>query len=735
MSAPILDLAVKDLALRCQHRFTDFARTLSALPRSKEGAIVLSSEGQGAPVSFEILALGRGPERETVAAQSAATIQTVASSALDFAEWVRIEDKVALERTAAFLSGGEVLREVIRRTETISLKALSPAIVGLNNDVERLQGTQVFDHICRWVPSDDDWRRLFMVLSINPFPCAVIVRFRTWEKVPNHVVREGEESLRFLANHFSRDIHIAFDAVEERFKRLVAEASQRLASLRNNVLVIRVFLAGRVDGAVLATLASSIDDSSLYFGQTGSEWLARGGALSREASRDEILDPLTRPLPVHIFDPVEASAVLRTPMPQTEDLPGLPMIRSRTAPLTGREVEGTPLGTNRHRGRSREICLDQDLRSRHVYVVGQTGTGKSTLLLRMLLSDIQRGRAVILLDPHGALVDDLLERLPEQHRERLVIVDPTEEGLPQPLNFLAIRAPDSDSYRRRRDVLIDDFLGSLKDDHSRVPEAFGPVFELYYRLLMIATMGSSPPAPDQKTPSFETLVRLSTNKKARDEAMARLGKDDRLANHLQEMVEDVRGDSAFSNVAPWVFSKFGRFVTDSLLQRVFLRDGCFDFGRAVEERKILLVKLPRGRIGEHAARLIAKCVMSEVTRTVFERGARVDPPVYLYADEFQIHADQKFAELLAECRKFGMCLTLAHQFAHQLPEPVRLSVLGNVGTMVAFRVGPDDAKALEGWFSPVFVPTDLMSLPNFQAAVRSSGALGATPFSLQTHLV
>jgi hypothetical protein len=195
----------------------------------------------------------------------------------------------------------------------------------------------------------------------------------------------------------------------------------------------------------------------------------------------------------------------------------------------------------------------------------------------------------------------------------------------------------------------------------------------------------------------------------------------------------VAGDASLANIAPYITSKFVRFISDVRLRNITCQPRTLDLEEIVNGRKVLLVNLGRGRFGDYAAGLVASQLVSRFRYEVMKRGSGgTSKPFHLYVDEFQMCADQRFGELLAEARKFGLSITLAHQYARQLPEGVLHAILGNVGTVVAFRVGPHDADLLEPMFAPHFGTRDLASLANYRAYVRSSGSLGTTPFSLET---
>jgi energy-coupling factor transporter ATP-binding protein EcfA2 len=434
--------------------------------------------------------------------------------------------------------------------------------------------------------------------------------------------------------------------------------------------------------------------------------------------------------PEDLFSVAESTAVLRTPLPAEQDFPGIPLIRSRTASITGHPTrDGTPLGLNTHRGRETPVALEDEMRLRHVYIVGQTGTGKSTLLQHMILSDVEKGRGVCVLDPHGTLISSILQRMPAAREQDVIVVDPSDRGHIIPFNFLKLDSPDGPTYRAERDLLLDHLLEQLRRTYKTIPDAFGPMFEQYYRMLMILTMGS---VRGDKPPTVMDMLRLGASSDERAEAALKLSPDDTAANLFYKMARAGTGEQHVDNFMPYITSKFNRFVADVTLRNMTCGDGMLDIPGVVRDKKILLFNFARGQFGPSAAAILASQLVHRLTSAVMRRGAQqVVDPFFLYVDEFQVIADDNFADMLAECRKFGLALTLAHQYLDQIPDDTRQSVLGNVGTTIALRVGSKDAEVLSGTFAPMFSKDDLASLPNFHAIARSFGRLGQTAFSLK----
>jgi type IV secretory pathway TraG/TraD family ATPase VirD4 len=397
--------------------------------------------------------------------------------------------------------------------------------------------------------------------------------------------------------------------------------------------------------------------------------------------------------------------------------------------MTGVSGKDCPLGVNVHRGQGLPVALDESMRFRHTYVVGQTGTGKSTLLQNMILHDIHQGRGVAVLDPHGSLIDGILERFPERRSQDLVVVDLTDTEFPVGFNPLRLLEQDPQAYRLARDLVIDG-LYTFLDRTYGLKETGGPMFENHFRSVLGLLLGTEPQR-EPRIPNLMMVRAFYTNEDWRT-FLAAMNDDPVLETFLQEATR-AGGEADMDNAAPYITSKFSRFISDTALRNITCQNRTLDIEGMANEGKVLLFHLGRGRFGDQAAGLLASQLVSRIHHAVMSRGTTGQHrPFFLYADEFQLFADQRFAELLAEARKFGLAMTLAHQYAQQLPREVLLAVLGNVGTTISFRVGAPDGELLEPLFCPEVGRRDLTSLPNFSAYVRSFGMLGETPFSLRT---
>ena len=724
----------------CMARWTDLAATLAALD-SLEGYMVL---GYTPPTTDHppllrqtFLAAGRGETKRdaSLAAQaSAESLARLLSGTLDYIEFSPIEDDRELDAALASLQDSQVT-EIRRRWEMVRLdQGLLGSTPGFGSKpISPSPSPLEVRHLFPWVPSDDSWWRLANMLMQEECRAALCVH---WVGVPKVPAGPREEAAQALA-----DAESSLDSfpgegyrrriLHEKSQILQREMLRRITVLDSPTLCGRVFLTSSAPptAALISVLADSIDDASVNREQNGADLFWRGGASTVTAQASSLLAPLVPSLQ-SLFGPQEASAFLRTPMPTDVELAGVPTVRSRTAPMLGKPQGDCSLGVNRYRGVERGVFLEPGQRLRHTYIVGQTGTGKSTLLLHMILHDIRAGYGVAVLDPHGPLIEDILQRFPKERKEDLVLLDISDVEYPVGLNFLRIEESDSHKYLSVRDLLIDE-LYSYLDQTYDMKVAGGPMFESYFRATLGLLMGVEKPNPPL-IPNLLVFRLIYTNRELRNNLVERItGRDFMLEEFVKEAVA-ATGEGSLPNIAPYITSKFNRFISDLALRNITCQNQTLDIEEIVKNNKVFLFYLGKGLVGDQAAGLLASQVVSRIRRTVMARGpAEGGKKMFsLFADEFQIFASERFAELLAEGRKFGLALTVAHQYAKQLPENVLRAVLGNVGTTILFRVGPQDQEFFGPTFAPEFAGRDLVSLPNFRAYVRSFGALGQAPFNL-----
>jgi len=735
-----------DVATLCHKRWVDLAHTLTALPEATEFMLVLGSKKWLGAVEtqFVFLPIGRGSKADVAkdaCLRANASLTALLRANLDYATLLPVMNTDALKDIILFLTNYYTL-EVRRRTERlrvsrgivermpIGFKATSseklPAPVE-----DKLSGCAAYiPHLFPWQPSTDSWGRVIEALNDTQGSAALVVHMRSLPHAPQLCLEEIAASMaaaeQIFARQMSGNIETVFGLQASLLRQ---EVLFRLATLEGRLIAARVFITSshQPSDALTSTVIGSLDEVAT---QNNSSWMFRGGARLLECTQGETFASLAEPSLDMLFSPAEASAILRTPMPVEVELPGIRLTRSRTAKLTGRPGDDVPLGSNSHHGCTLPVALDDAVRFRHTYVVGQTGSGKSTFLLHQILHDINRGRGVAVLDPHGTLIEQILLHYPKERSEDLAIVDVTDVERPVGFNVLRINETNTLQYRLARDLVVDDLHSYLERSYDI--NMLGPVFETHFRGMMSLLLGLEPQT-DGRIPNLLVFRTLYTNRELRNSLVERIRFQDLMVDDFIREVSNSTGEMSLHNTASYVTSKFNRFVSDMTLRNITCQNSILDMDDVVNNGKVVLFYLGKGRFGDQAAGLLASQIVSRLRYAVMKRGAGVGVrPFYLYADEFQLFADKRFVELLAEARKFKLSLTLAHQYLDQLPPPVLHGVLGNVGTTIAFRVGAPDGERLESLFRPTFGARDLTSLPNYSAYVRSFGSLGQLPFSIKT---
>ncbi|MBI2612281.1 ATP-binding protein [Candidatus Kaiserbacteria bacterium] len=387
---------------------------------------------------------------------------------------------------------------------------------------------------------------------------------------------------------------------------------------------------------------------------------------------------------------------------------------------------GIVLGVNRYGAEERPVHFGMNDRLRHCYVIGQTGTGKTGLLKNMIIQDIKNGEGVAFVDPHGNDIEDVLAAIPPERMKDVIYFDPAYTARPMGLNML--------EYDRARPEMktfvVDEVYGIFRKLYADVPEAFGPMFEQYYRNAVQLVVED----PDTGS-TFVEIPRVFADTAFRNLKLAHC-KNPIIVQFWKKIAEQAQGDPSLENVAPYITSKFDVFLTNDIMRPVVSQEkSAFDFRKIMDEKKIFLANLSKGRLGERNTSLLGLILVSKFLQAAFSRvDTKGDLPIfYLYIDEFQNFATPSIGTILSEARKYKLSLVIAHQFIAQLDEKIRDAVVGNVGTKAAFRVGTTDAEFLEKQFQPIFGQSDLENLPNRHAVLALLvNGVPARPFSIQT---
>ncbi len=390
-------------------------------------------------------------------------------------------------------------------------------------------------------------------------------------------------------------------------------------------------------------------------------------------------------------------------------------------------AEGIILGINKYGADETPVRFGASDRLRHAYVIGQTGTGKTGLIKNMIIQDIKNGEGVAFIDPHGNDIDDVLACIPPERMQDVIYFDPAHTARPMGLNMLEYDR----SKPEMKTFVVDEVYGIFRKLYADVPEAFGPMFEQYYRNAVQLVVED----PDTGS-TFVEIPRVFADKAFRDLKLSHC-KNPIIVQFWRKIAEQAQGDPSLENVAPYITSKFDVFLTNDIMRPIVSQEkSAFDFREIMDKKKIFLANLSKGRLGDRNTSLLGLILVSKFLQAAFSRvDTRGDvlPVFYLYIDEFQNFATPSIATILSEARKYKLSLTIAHQFIAQLEDDIRDAVIGNVGTKASFRIGTTDAEFLEKQFTPVFTAQDLENLPN-RTAVLSLLVNGvpARPFTIQT---
>ncbi len=408
--------------------------------------------------------------------------------------------------------------------------------------------------------------------------------------------------------------------------------------------------------------------------------------------------------------------------------PQLKQSKAGTAPAPlDTPKNGTLIGINKHRGNEQKIFIAPEDRMRHFYVIGQTGTGKTALLKNMIVQDIKAGNGVCFIDPHGSDVVDILANIPANRYEDVIYFDPASVERPMALNMLEFdrRFPEQKTF------VVNEMFSIFQKLYGAVPESMGPMFEQYFR----NATGLVIEDPD----SGSTLIdvsRVMSNKAFRDMKISKC-KNPIIVQFWKEIAEKAGGEASLANIVPYITSKFDVFLSNEIMRPIIAQEkSSFNMRDIMDNKKILLVNLSKGRLGDINSHLIGLILVGKILMAALSRvdsfGKNM-PDFYLYLDEFQNITTDSIATILSEARKYRLAMTVAHQFIGQLDDKIKNAVFGNVGSMATFRVGTDDAEFLEKQFTPVFKQTDIINLDNYNAYVRLlSGGRPTKPFNIVT---
>jgi hypothetical protein len=386
---------------------------------------------------------------------------------------------------------------------------------------------------------------------------------------------------------------------------------------------------------------------------------------------------------------------------------------------------GLLLGYNLFRGSKKPIRLAQEDRARHMYVVGQTGTGKSTFLENLALQDMLNGNGFAFVDPHGDTAERLLAMVPKERTEDVIYFSPADMDYPMGLNLFEFSETD------QKDFLVQETLNMLQKLYDPQHQGImGPRYEHIFRNAALAVMA------DPNGGTFIDIPKLFRDPDYLKQKLQHV-KDQTVLDYWQKEYPASQRSNDAGEVTAWFVSKFGAFLSNEMMRNIIGQTkSALDLRYVMDNKKILLVNLSKGRTGDLNSKLLGmifvmKFQAAAMSRANIPEEERVD--FSLYVDEFQNFSTDSFATIMSEARKYHLNLIVANQFTTQLTEEIRDAVFGNMGTIVGFRIGQTDVEAVGRYFQPTFDSEDLLRVPNHNTIVRTLiGGVPTQSFSMAT---
>ena len=500
--------------------------------------------------------------------------------------------------------------------------------------------------------------------------------------------------------------------MEQEMMKGIEEKSSK-AGLDVNIRVIVSANSEQIASAKLADLLNSFNQYNIYqFGNSFRAWRPRSQKKKDKLVHDYIYRNFDEKYKL-IMNTEEAVSLWHMPLP-SNSTPNINWLGARkAAPPVNLPDEGVILGKSEYRGITREIKIKRADRRRHMYIIGQTGTGKSTVMKNLMIQDMQNGEGCCVIDPHGDFVIDMLKNIPKERAEDVIYFNPMDVERPMSLNMLEYNSPEQKTFVVNEILSIFDKLYDLK-------ATGGPMFEQYMRNTLLLIMDD----PE----SGMTLMDVSKVLADEEFRKYKLSKCTNVSvkDFWEKEAQKAGGDASLANMVPYITSKLTPFIANDIMRPIISQQkSSLDFRKIMDEKKILIVNLTKGKLGDINSSLlgmiiVGKILLSSLSRVDIDEDKRLD--FYLYIDEFQNFTTDSIAVILSEARKYKLNLVIAHQYIGQLVKnndtTIRDAVFGNVGTIIAYRIGVDDAEILAKSFAPVFDEYDVVNVPKYTAYAK-----------------
>jgi Helicase HerA, central domain len=435
-----------------------------------------------------------------------------------------------------------------------------------------------------------------------------------------------------------------------------------------------------------------------------------------------------------ILNTEELTSLWHLPTPLLET-PNIKWLQSKKAPApVNIPREGILMGRNIYRGVETPIRAQRDDRRRHTYILGRTGVGKTELMKYMSVQDIKNGEGLCIIDPHGDFIEDILPHIPKERAEDVILFEPFDTERPLGLNMLEVSDEGQKDFAVQEMISI--FYKLVTD-----PAMLGPMFEHNMRNAMLTLM-----ADGEYPGTIVDIPRIFTDTEFQKYKVGKV--QDSVVRAFWEKEMAKTSDFHKSEMLGYLISKVGRFVENSMMRNIVGQPkSSFNFRDVMDNGKILLVNLAKGKVGEMNAKLIGLILVSKIQMAAMSRADIPEDQrrdFYLYVDEFQNFITDAFSSILSEARKYRLNLIIGHQFLGQLEQgagaqgagskDLRDAVFGNTGSMVTFRIGVEDAETMAKEYAPVFNEFDLLNVDRFNAFAKLMiNGTGSKPFNMATY--
>jgi len=435
-----------------------------------------------------------------------------------------------------------------------------------------------------------------------------------------------------------------------------------------------------------------------------------------------------------ILNTEEVTSLWHLPTPYIET-PNIKWLTSKKAPPpVNLPNEGMLLGRSIYRGQETKVFMQRDDRRRHTYIIGRTGSGKTEIMKYMSVQDIKNGEGLCVIDPHGDFIEDILPHIPKERAEDVILFEPFDMDRPLGLNMLEVDGEEQKDFAVQEMIQI--FYKLVTD-----PAMLGPMFEHNMRNAMLTLM-----ADEEHPGTITDIPRIFTDMEFQKYKVGKL--KDPVVKLFWEKEMAKTSDFHKSEMLGYLISKVGRFVENAMMRNIVGQSkSSFNFREVMDKRKILLINLAKGKVGEINAKLLGLIIVSKLQMAALSRAdVKEDdrPDFFLYVDEFQNFVTDAFSSILSEARKYHLSLIIAHQYLGQLEtqagaqgagsKDLRDAVFGNAGTMVCFRIGAEDSEVMAKEFKPTFNEFDLVNVDRYNAYLKLMiNGTASKPFNMATY--